>query len=88
MSKYSKLNSKDFEKLILIDIRKKHINDITKQFIDNKIISNEYLDQLIKINSHKNNKEIVINNESRYELLNNLLQKECCKETAKFISQL
>ncbi len=45
---YNRTTKQSLESEILIQIRKYHIKEIVKQLINKNIISNEYLDNLIK----------------------------------------
>lgn len=90
--KYRQSNKNIIQNEILIAIRKKHVSLIVDEFIKHNIISTEYLDNLIKIYNAKNtfildNKDL-FNDENRRAILENILQKECAKGTAKIISSL
>ncbi len=50
---YNRTTKQSLESEILIQIRKYHIKEIVKQLIHKNIISNEYLDNLIKIENIK-----------------------------------
>lgn len=90
--KYQQSNKNIIQNEILIAIRKKHVSIIVDEFIKHNIISTEYLDNLIKIYNAKNsvildNKDL-FNDANRRIILENILQKECAKGTAKIISSL
>lgn len=85
MSKYNHINKNILQGDILIHLRKLHVKEIASALVINNIISYEYLDNLIKLKMEDN---ILIDNTIRIELLNDLLQKECSKYTAKLINDL
>jgi hypothetical protein len=90
MSKYQykRTTKNSLEGELLIEIRKYQVKEISRELVIQNIISNEYLDNLIKIKSLKNNVNIIYNDENRIELLENLLQKECTKGTARLINEI
>ena len=91
ITKYNRTNKHSFEGEILIEIRKHHILEITKEFIKNNIVPKEYLDNLIKINTLKNGNTIspeIYTTEKRTQILEHILQRECGKGTAKLINEL
>ena len=94
---YRRTSKQSLEADILIELRKYHISQIAKEFIKQKIVPNEYLDNLIKIETLKKQKNIqsiensgaeIYTDEKRIEILEKLLQKECSKGTAKLITEL
>jgi len=90
---YRRTSKPSLEADILIELRKYHISQIAKEFIKHKIIPNQYLDNLIKIETLKKQKNIIespeiYTDEKRIEILENILQKECTKHTAKLINEL
>jgi hypothetical protein len=96
---YKRIDRQSLESEILIEIRKYHVNEISKQFVKQNIVSKEYLDRLIKIENlrknildepdrYNNRYNDRYNDEKRIEILNSLLQKECEKNTASFIASL
>lgn len=88
---YRRTDKYILEREILTEIRKYHINEISKAFVLQNIVSKEYLDRLIKIELLKNNildNPNLYTNNKRIEILNKLLQKECTKCTAKYIHDL
>jgi len=92
MTQYKRTTKNSLEGDILIEIRKYHVKEISRELVIQNIISNQYLDNLIKIKSLKNNSTnaevIEYNDEQRIQLLETLLQKECTKGTAKLINEL
>jgi hypothetical protein len=48
MSKYNYITKKSLEQEILIMIRNKHVSRISSKLIEQNIISNQYIDNLIK----------------------------------------
>jgi hypothetical protein len=97
---YKRTTKNTLEGEVLIEIRKYHVSQIARELVIQNIVSKQYLDNLIKIKTLKNNTinananantetvEIVYNDEKRIELLESLLQKECTKGTAKLINEL
>lgn len=92
---YRRTSKKSLEGEILIEIRKYHISQIAKEFVRHKSVPNQYLDNLIKIESLKKEKNNRISegpeiytDEKRIEILEKALQKECSKGTAKLINEL
>jgi formate dehydrogenase maturation protein FdhE len=93
---YRRTSKPTLEADILIELRKYHISQIAKEFIKQKIVPNQYLDNLIKIETLKKQKNIteslesleIYTDEKRIEILEKLLQKECTKHTAKLINEL
>jgi hypothetical protein len=89
MSKYNYITKKSLEQEILIMIRNKHVSRISSKLIEQNIISNQYIDNLIKLDNMKNNTKIsTFTNELRIQYLNKLLLKECIKGTAKIIADI
>ena len=90
---YRRTSKKSLEGDLLIEIRKYHTSQIAKELVKYKIVSNQYLDNLIKIEALKKEKNIpespeIYTDEKRIEILEKLLQKECSKGTAKLINEL
>lgn len=95
---YKRITKNTLEGEVLIEIRKYHVSQIARELVILNIVSKQYLDNLIKIKTLKNNiinvntntetVEIVYNDEKRIELLESLLQKECIKGSAKLINEL
>ena len=93
MSQYKRTTKASLEGDILIEIRRQHIHYISEQFINCNIVSKEYLDNLIKIETQSQtnintNSINIYTNEKRIAMLDKHLQKECSKETAKLINEL
>ena len=89
MNKYKEININILEKEILIEIRKRHVRMISNQLVEKNIITHEYLDNLIRLKTMRNGTiDMEINNKQRIDLLDKLLQVECCKGTAKWINEL
>lgn len=92
MSKhYKRIDVDSLKGEILIEIRKYHTKEIVKELIKKNIVSQQYIDGLLKINALKNNiidDGNIFNDDARIELLEKLLLKECCKGTAKLINEL
>lgn len=91
--KYKRATSNILEMEILIRIRDRHVAEITEQLILRQIIPYDYIDHLIRIDKLRSNQgkptpgpDIPITNEIRIKFLNSLLQRECCKGTAKLIA--
>ena len=87
---YKRITKNSLEGEILIEIRKYHVSQIARELVIQNIVSKQYLDNLIKIKTMKNNttSEIIYNDDKRIELLESLLQKECTKGTAKLINEV
>jgi len=87
---YNRLNEKSLKGTLLINIREKHIKEISKQMLNPEynIIPLEYIDEKIRLDSIKKNIEYIPNNESRLVYLTNILLKECVKGTSKIISEM
>ena len=90
---YRRTSKQSLEADILIELRKYHISQIAKEFIKHKIVPDQYIDNLIKIETLKKQKNIpesleIYTDEKRIEILEKLLQKECSKGTAKLINEL
>lgn len=88
---YRRTSKQSLEGEILIELRKHHTSQIAKELVNHKIVPNQYLDNLIKIEALKKQKNIppeIYTNDKRIEILEKLLQKECSKCTAKLINEL
>ena len=96
---YRRTSKQSLEGEILIELRKHHTSQIAKELVNHKIVPNQYLDNLIKIEALKKQTNIQIQSiensgaeiytdEKRIEILEKLLQKECSKGTAKLINEL
>jgi len=87
--KYKKMDKNMLEKELLIHFRKIYISLISQNLIKKNIISKEYLNNLIRLDNIKKQKP---NNEiteiDRIDYLNQLLQRECKKTTAKLITSI
>lgn len=88
MAKYNKINEKSFKGEILLYCRKQHIFEISKKIIENKLINNEFIDENIRLENLRKKKEVIINDELRLKYLDELLQTECSKMTARIINEL
>ena len=94
MDQYNKINNKILKGELLIVSRNTYIELLSKEFLINKIIPIEYIDN--KINLDNINKLILdknyiikeINDTNRLIFINNLLSKECVKGTAKLITDM
>ena len=94
MEQYNKINKKTLKGNLLIETRNIYIELLSKDFLINKIIPIEYIDN--KINLDNINKLILdknyiikeINDTNRLIFINNLLSKECVKGTAKLITDM
>ena len=90
---YRRTSKQSLEGEILIELRKHHTSQIAKELVNHKIVPNQYLDNLIKIEALKKQTNIqetpeIYTDEKRIEILEKLLQKECSKGTAKLINEL
>lgn len=89
---YRRTSKQSLEGEILIELRKHHTSQIAKELVNHKIVPNQYLDNLIKIEALKKQKNIqsqeIYTDAKRIEILEKLLQKECSKGTAKLINEL
>ena len=86
---YTKINKNSLKGEILINSRKNYINLISKDFLDNKIIPFEYIDNKIHLNNiNKGIKNIIIDDILRLKFINELLNKECVKGTSRLISDM
>jgi hypothetical protein len=83
MSKYNKTSKDSLKGYILIEIRKIHTKKISEALINKQIVPFEYIDKLLLLESISN-----ITIDKRIEKLNELLQKESSKGTAKLISDI
>jgi hypothetical protein len=94
MEQYNKINKKTLKGNLLIETRNTYIELVSKEFLINKIIPIEYIDN--KINLDNINKLILdkdyivseINDTHRLKFINDLLNKECIKGTARVISDM
>ena len=93
MAKYKKINSTILGMEILLKVREKHVSRIANELIIKKIIPIEYLDNMMRIDYMRSGITITPENQfeimtdiNRIKYLNDLLQKECSKGTAKIIS--
>ena len=88
--RYKSITNASLEGDLLIAIRIQYVKRIAKEFVINNIVSKQYLDNLLKIKALKQNKPIenIYNDDNRIELLENILQKECAKGTARIINEL
>lgn len=88
-STYTKINKNSLKGEILINSRKDYINLISKDFLENKIIPIEYIDNKIHLhNINKGNKNIIIDDILRLKFIVELLNKECIKGTSRLISDM
>ncbi len=88
-SPYTKINKNSLKGEILINSRKEYINLISKDFLENKIIPIEYIDNKIHLNNiNKGNKNIIIDDILRLKFIVDLLNKECVKGTSRLISDM
>jgi hypothetical protein len=83
MSKYNKLTSGSLKGEILIYIRKKHIEQVAKEILKNDIISIEYLDSKIKLETDK-----TITDDIRLKYIIDNLSKICNSQTSRLINEL
>ena len=91
MNQYKRTNLQSLEGEFLIEIRKYHVNAIVREIVKKNIVSKNYLDNLIKIQTIKKGipeTPDIYTDEKRIEILEKLLQKECAKGTAKLINEL
>jgi hypothetical protein len=88
-TKYTKINKKIIKGEILINTRKTYIDLISKDFLINKIIPIEYIDNHINLsNFNKGILNNIINDEQRLKFIYDLLIKECIKGTSHLISDM
>lgn len=90
-NQYRRTSKTSLEGQILIEIRTLHTKAIASEFVKNNIVPKAYLDNLIKIDTLKKGipeSPRLYTNEKRIEKLEQLLQKECTKGTAKLINLL
>lgn len=76
---------------ILIEIRNKHTAKIAEELVSTRIVSNEYLDTLIRIDMMKQLQiklDLVFDDKQRIRKLIQLLQKYSIASTASFISNI
>jgi len=92
---YTKINKNSLKGEILINSRKDYIHLISKDFLENKIIPIEYIDNKIHLNNinkgnkgNKGNKNIIIDDILRLKFIIELLNKECIKGTSRLISDI
>lgn len=94
MEHYNKINKKTLKGNLLIESRNTYIELVSKEFLVQKIIPIEYIDN--KINLDTINKLILdknyiipeITDTHRLKFINDLLSKECIKGTARIISDM
>jgi hypothetical protein len=89
-NKYNKLNKKSIKGNLIIYIIEQQIIQISKSLLDsqNCIIPLEYLNEKIRLECIKNNKPILLNDETRLSYLINILRKECKKGTSQIVSSM
>ena len=94
-NKYIKTTKHNLKDELLIKLRNEYIYLLSKDFLDNKIISYEYIDKNLYLEYFNKNKEkisskdeFVITDEMRFNFINQLLIKEAKKGTAKLIVNL
>jgi len=94
-NKYIKTTKHNLKDELLIKLRNEYIYLLSKDFLDNKIISYEYIDKNLYLEYFNKNKEkisskdeFVITDEMRFNFINQLLTKEAKKGTAKLIINL
>jgi len=94
-NKYIKTTKHNLKDELLIKLRNEYIYLLSKDFLDNKIISYEYIDKNLYLEYFNKNKEkisskdeFVITDEMRFNFINQLLIKEVKKGTAKLIVNL
>ena len=86
---YTKINKNSLKGEIFINSRKDYIHLISKDFLENKIIPIEYIDNKIHLNNiNKGNKNIIIDDILRLKFIIELLNKECVKGTSRLISDM
>lgn len=86
---YTKINKNSLKGEIFINSRKDYIHLISKDFLENKIIPIEYIDNKIHLNNiNKGNKSIIIDDILRLKFIIELLNKECVKGTSRLISDM
>jgi tRNA(Phe) wybutosine-synthesizing methylase Tyw3 len=83
MSKYNKITLNSLKGEILIEIRKIQTMKICIELIKKEIVPTQYIDKILLLESCS-----IITNEKRIEKLNEILQKESSKCTAKLISDI
>jgi hypothetical protein len=94
MEQYKKINKKMLKGNLLIESRNTYLELVSKEFLINKIIPIEYIDNRINldnINKHILDKNYIvseINDTQRLKFINELLSKECIKGTARIISDM
>lgn len=78
---------------ILLKVREKHVSRIAHELIKQQIIPLENIDNLMRIDYMRSgititpeNHHEIMTDINRIKYLNDLLQKECSKGTAKLIS--
>lgn len=94
-NKYVKTTKHNLKDDLLIKLRNDYIYLLSKDFLDNKIISYEYIDKNLYLDYFNKNKEkisskdeFIITDEMRFNFINQLLIKEVKKGTAKLIVNL
>lgn len=88
--KYTKINKNSLKGEILINSRNTYIELISKDFLDNKIIPIEYIDNKLHLENINKNKldPFIINDNLRLNFIKELLSKECIKGTAHVIANM
>jgi|688.fasta_scaffold1403304_2 hypothetical protein len=86
--KYNRLNKESLKGELLINIRDFHIKRVSKELLESKIFSIEYIDNYIGLECLQKNIPIIINDGLRLEFINKLLYKECVKHTSRTIIEL
>jgi hypothetical protein len=87
---YNSITKETLTALILIEIRKKHIELASKELLISNIIPREYIDKLLiadKINNKLSNLNSFTDDE-RIQKIIQLLQKHCSASTACLINDL
>lgn len=88
---YNHTTSSTLKSAILIEIRNTHTAKIVKELVRTRIVPNEYLDKLLRIdmmNQYKTIPEAGFNDIQRIGKLTQLLQKHSIASTASLISNL
>ena len=92
MEKYNKINKISLKGELLIEARTSYIELLSKDFLINRIIPIEYIDNQIHLNSINKAINIYdiqeITDTHRLKFINDLLSKECIKSTARLITDL
>ena len=94
MEQYNKINKNSLKGEILIESRNTYIELLSKDFLINRIIPIEYIDNKINlnnINKSKIDKDYIIheiNDIQRLHFIHDLLIKECIRGTSKLITTM